>query len=145
MTDLGTVERIVAEFPQLRFEPPATLAQIEAAEAGLGRRLPSILRALYLRFNGLWAPSNVPYLAPLVVDNEGSVFYTKYLQREFPDAGLEKFVFFGASTQQVCWAIARDGSPQFIAFAGYMAEFQYLGSDLCAIYRNDLVWYEDTL
>ena len=54
-----TIQRLLDAYPSARahhdVNPPATEAQIQAAEAKIGAQLPSALREIYLLFNGGWA------------------------------------------------------------------------------------------
>ena len=110
-----------------RLGGPASSEDVALVERQLGRQLPPVLREMYLRFNGLFTPHNVPYLGPLWGEHMNPVYYTHVLHTYFEGIDLTSYIGFGMTRAQVFLATTWEGD-RFIAYQGYMEEPQDLGT-----------------
>ena len=133
-------------FPNGRFSPPATEAQISAAETELAVRLPDQLRRLYFICDGFREDrGNAKYLFSLIEhDFIGSlVSITKFMWTEFKTPDLRPFVFFGSSSGDDCWGINLHRRNDIIAYHHNMEnQYEIVGTDIIEVYRADYARYE---
>jgi len=109
-------------FPNGRFAPPATEAQIAAVEAELGVRLPDQLRRLYLECDGFREDcGNAKYLLSLTdEDTIGSLvsatrFWWNDRREQHPELDFRPYVFFGYSGGDYVWGINWQRPGEIIA------------------------------
>jgi hypothetical protein len=129
-----------AHFPNARFGPPCSPEQIATAEAKLGMRLPESLRELYLAFDGFRGPTNAQYLLPLLscADGGSSLCDMTLILRNSKRVDLSRFVFFGSSSADECWAVSVDQPKKIIAYHHHMEdEYDLAGSDILEVFLTD--------
>lgn len=137
-------------FPDGRFAPPATEAEIAAAEAMLGARFPEQLRRLYFECDGFReSRGNAKYLLSLAnADFIGSLvsvtqnFWQEFRPPVFPD--LRRFVLFGSSSAGEIWGINLDQPSQIVAYHHHMENsYEIVGADILDVYRTDYARYDE--
>ncbi len=131
---------IRAHFHDGRFGPPCTLEQIAKAEEKLGMPLPATLLELYLAFDGFRSPTNAQYLFPLLSCSDGgsSLCDMTLFFRSWEQVDLSRFIFFGSSSADECWAISVDQPKKIIAYHHHMEdEYEHAGSDILQVFLED--------
>ncbi len=141
--------QLAERFPNGRFQPPATDAEIAAVESALNVRFPEQLRSLYLQCDGFREDiGNAKYLYSLTNhDGIGSLrSITEFCWSEFtdtwPELDLTPYLFFGSSNGDQMWGIRwRDGG-EIIAFHHHMeGTYDVVGSDILKVYTENYASY----
>jgi hypothetical protein len=137
-------------FPHGRFQPPATIDAIEAAEKRLGVQFPSQLRELYLQCDGFCEPAgNASYLLPLeyAVDETEKLWtlHEVLVETKLPD--FRPFVFFGSPSAGGWWGIRLKAPHDLIAWDHQMLyepdmDFEAAGSNIIDAFEADYALHD---
>ena len=132
-------------FPQGRFSPPASDAEIAAVEAALGVQFPKQLRDLYNICDGFREDQgNAKYLFALTDDDSiGSLLrITQFMWSEIKVPDLRSFIFFGSSSCDYSWGINWRKPDEVIAYHHHMEdEYELVGSKIIEVYQADYAGY----
>lgn len=127
---MNLVEKVRESFREFPFGPPATLEDLRRAESKLGEPLPSVLRDLYLAFDGFRGPTNARYLWPLF-GKDGLVEFNTFLRfgDEFPRELVRSCIFFGDEGIGPMWGIKHDLPGNIICWdAEWGTDFEIVGT-----------------
>ena len=102
------VDDIRSMFPEPSFGAACTEADIRGAEETLGEPLPSVLRELYLAFNGFRGSTNARFFWPLF-GPEGLVRMNQFYRCDdlFPQDLVSQCLFFGDNGCGPQWGFKR--------------------------------------
>ncbi len=140
----SVLERIRSAMPDASFDPPATVALIDAAESAVGVSFPDWLCEIYLACNGFRGPTDVRYLYPLD-GREGVVEFTLFLRTEWSAPWLNRAIIFSdngvGGTCTVHWA-ACDG--RLIEWCyGDGDKYTVVDGDLYDVLRREQALWDD--
>lgn len=139
------VEEIKEYFENGKFNSPATKQDIVEIEEELDIKFPSVLRELYLSFNGFKEGNgNAAYLLPLKSYRDGSSvlemnkFFKEEYKQYYPSLDFSNYLFFGSSYSDETWGINLSNESEIIAYHHHMEdEYEIVGSNIFEVYIKD--------
>lgn len=121
-------------FAAYEFGSPCTEEQLARAELLLGERIPSLLRDLYLAFDGFLGPTHASFFWPLFEKRPGAgalVEMNRFLRSgEFPEPLMSQCLFYGDAGVGPCWGLKRDMPGKIILWdAEWGDDFEIVGTN----------------
>jgi hypothetical protein len=141
---MALADEVLAMFPGRGFGAPCTEADIRQAEAALGEPLPSVLRELYLAFDGFRGPTNASFLWPLL-GREGYLEMNQFYRGNdlFPQELVSQCLFFGDNGCGPQWGFKRELPGKVIQWdAEWGADFKVVGDSPLDAWRAEKQMYD---
>jgi hypothetical protein len=140
---MTAADEVRAMFPGRPFGAPCNEADIVRAEAALGETMPTMLRDLYLAFDGFHGPTDAGFFWPLS-GREGFVEMNQFFRADpvFPQELVSQCLFFGDNGCGAQWAVKRDLHDTVIQWeASWGAEFEVVGKSPAEVWRAEKQLY----
>jgi hypothetical protein len=146
---MGLPDDVRACFVGFAFGPPCAESEVRRAESELGEPLPSVLRDLYLAFDGFDGPTGAVFLWPLFARGKnapGLVEMNLFYRGDdlFPQELVSQCLFFGDGGCGPQWGIKRDASGQVILWdAEWGDEYEVAGEGPLEVWATEKRMYEE--
>ncbi|MCE3606442.1 SMI1/KNR4 family protein [Massilia sp. P8910] len=140
-------EEVRQAFPEGTFGSPTESGTIAEAERLLGHRLPELLLNLYQEFDGFQAPTNAPFLLPVLnrpaSGGESLVSYTQFFRSEpyFP-AWLQRAVVLGDNGTGIAWFIRLEDENRLVRWDAEWEDYEIVKESLLESWIAERKLYE---
>jgi hypothetical protein len=135
-----------ADYP---FGEPCKLAEIARAESLLGQPIPTVLRDLYINFDGFLGPTGASFLWPLFEKKPGRgalVEMNRFLRDDdiFPKALTSKCLFYGDAGVGSQWGVKADLAGKIVLWdAEWGEDFEIVGTDILEVWLEEKRKYDE--